>query len=237
MEPQGLALAPPQGSGSRVQTAVWLAFRATLSGDGGQVAHPSPLPPLIPYRPAQPGLNFSLGLSLDYPRISTALSERLVGQTLDLEGKQARVEGVGLSGRGEDLVLAADLAGDLAGRLTILGRPGFDVAGQTLRLDEVGFIFDAANPDQGLIANLFYERIRERIESEVNDLLAERTRGLQDALAANLAQGLPANLVPNLSGLRIADLRIQVGETGLTFNGSAQGAMTLGVAPGGGAKR
>ena len=100
VEPQALALAPPQGSGSRVQTAVWLAFRATLSGDGASVAHPTPLPPLIPYHPAQPGLNFSLGLSLDYPRISTALSERLVGQTMDLDGKQARVEGVGLSGRG-----------------------------------------------------------------------------------------------------------------------------------------
>ena len=102
-----------------------------------------------------------------------------------------------------------------------------------MRLDEVGFVFDAANPDQGLIASLFYDRIRERIESEVNVLLADRTRGLQDAIAANLAQGLPPNLVPNLSGLRIADLRIQIGETGLTFNGSAQGAHD----PGGRARR
>ena len=237
VEPLGLALAPPQGLGSRVQTAVWLAFRATLSGDGGPGANPSPLPPLIPYRPAQPGLNFSLALTLDYPRVSAALRERLAGQTLDLEGRQARVEGVSLSGRGDDLVLAVDLAGDLAGRLTILGRPAFDVASQTLRLDEVGFVYDAANPDQGLIANLFHDRIRQRIESEVNALLAERTRGLQDALASNLAQGLPPSLVPNLRGLRIADLRIQVGDTGLNLSGSAQGAMTLGAAPSAGTTR
>ncbi|MFM1892474.1 MAG: hypothetical protein RLZ44_1551, partial [Pseudomonadota bacterium] len=66
LQPLGLALAPPQGSGSKLQTAVWLAFRAALSGDPAPGAT-TPLPPLVPYRPAQPGLHFALQVELDYP--------------------------------------------------------------------------------------------------------------------------------------------------------------------------
>jgi hypothetical protein len=231
LEPLGLALAPPQGSGARVQTAVWLAFRAAISGDRGSVVAPIPLPPLVPYRPTEPGLKLALGLRLDYPQVSAALSQRLAGETLSLEGREVTLAGLDLSAKGEDLVLAAELTGEVTGRLSVLARPGFDPAGQTLRLEQLGFVFDAADPDQGLIAGLFHDRIRERIESEANALLAERTRGLRDALGARLAEELPPELAPDLSGLRVTDLRIGVRETGLEIAGSVAGPLRLGPSP------
>lgn len=233
VQPLGLALAPPQGSGSRVHTAVWLAFRAALSGDGAPTAAATPLPPLVPYRPAQPGLRFAIGVTIDYPRISSALTDRLAGQTLEIAGKQARIGKVDLTGRGEDLFLTAELSGDLAGRLTLMALPGFDTAAQILRLEEVDFVYDAANPDHGMAASLFYDQIRDRIETQANTLLAERSQGLQDALGANLAKGLPPDLAPDLSNLRITDLKFKVGETGLTLDGSAEGVLTLGRSKGG----
>jgi len=228
LQPLGLALAPPQGAGAQVQTAVWLAFRARLSGDPGSKFAPTPLPPLVPYRPSRPGLQFALELELDHSTVAAALSERLAGQTTDIQGQQARLDGISLSARGEDLVLAAKLSGDLVGRLTIMARPGFDTTAQIFRLEDVEFIFDSLYPDQELIANLFYERIRTRIETAVNSLLAERTKGLHDALTATLASGLPPNLAPDLSNLRIVEVHFRVGDVGLTVHGAADGILKLG---------
>lgn len=230
VEPLGLALAPPQGSGSRVQTAVRLAFRAKLAGDVGPERAPLPLPPLVPYRPMKPGLELALGLDLDYPRLSAVLSERLVGETLAVEGRQVQVAGLNLTAKGEDLVLEVGLEGDIAGRLSVLARPGFDGVAQALRLEELGFVFDAADADLGLMTNLFHERIRARIESEANRLLAERSDGLRDALGALLAKELPSELAPDLSGLRVTALRIGVRETGLALSGSVAGPLRLGTA-------
>jgi hypothetical protein len=228
IQPLRVALAPPQGAGSRVQTTLWLLLRAWLSADPGPTTAPTPLPPLAPHHPSPPGLRFALALELDYPAISAALGERLVGQSADMQGQKARLDGVSLSAKGEDLVLVAELSGDLTGWLTIMARPGFDTATQTLRLKDVDFIFDAADPNQELMANLFYDRIRARIEAEVNSFVAERTKGLQDALMAMLAAGLAPTLAPDLSNLRIAELRFRVGEQGLTLVGTVDGVLKLG---------
>lgn len=228
VQPLGLAMAPPQGAGSRIQTAVWLAFRASLSDEPQRTSAPTtPLPPLVPYRPFRPGLHFALELQLDYSTVSAALSERLAGQTLEVQGQTARLDGVGLSAKGEDLLLAAELSGDLAGTLTIMARPGFDAATQVLRLEDVDFVFDTADTDQELIANLFYDRIRSRIETVANSMLAERTEGLPSALTATLTTGLLPNLAPDLTSLRLADLRFSVGEAGLSISGTAVGVLKV----------
>jgi len=229
VEPLGLALAPPQGTGSRVQIAVWLALRATLSADAGTPRAPIPLPPLVPYRPAQPGLNLALRLQFDYPQVSAVLRERLAGQTLTLEGRRVSLSGLELGAKGEDLVLEAKLTGDVAGRLSLMARPAFDPIAQTLRLEQLDYVFDAADSDQGLIAGLFYDRIRARIESEANALLAERTRGLREALGTTLSKELPPELAPDLSALRVSDLEIAVRGTGLELTGTVAGPLRLGA--------
>jgi len=228
IQPLGLALAPPRGAGSRVQTAVWLALRARFSDDPRPATAPTPLPPLVTYHPSRPGLHFALELELDYPTVSAALSERLAGQSAELQGQTARLGGVSLSAKGGNLVVATEVSGDLAGRLTIRARPRFDTATQALRLEDVDFVFETVDPDHGLMANLFYDRIRARIEAEANTLLAGRSKGLHDALAATLASGLPPNLAPDLSNLSIAELRFSVGEAGLTVAGTADGVLDLG---------
>ena len=109
-----------------------------------------------------------------------------------------------------------------------MARPGFDTASQTLRLEDVDFVFDAVDPDLGLMANLFYDRIRTRIETAANNMLAERNKAIQDTLSDTLAADLPPNLAPDLSNLRIAELRFRVGDAGLTVTGTADGVLKLG---------
>lgn len=88
-------------------------------------------------------------------------------------------------------------------------------------------MFDAEDPDRGLLAGLFDERVRAGIEATANALLAERTRAVQSALAAGLAQALPPILAADLSGLPIAQLQIEPAATGLVLSGWAQGSLNL----------
>jgi hypothetical protein len=227
VQPLGLALAPLHGAGNRVETAVWLAFRGALSSEPPSKTASTPLPPLFPYRPAQPGLRFSLGLELDYARLATALSARTQGQTLEVQGHQIGIDGISLAAQDQDLVLNARLTGDVPGRLTILGRPAFDPASQALKLEQVDFVFDADDLDQAVMAKIFYDRIRAGVESAANALLAERTRGLQAAVETRLVRALPPGLAPYLGGLRIAELSIQPGAAGLSVSGWAQGSLKV----------
>jgi hypothetical protein len=136
-------------------------------------------------------------------------------------------------------VIKAQLAGGAPGRLTIMAMPTWDGATGGLRLTDLGFVFDAEHPDQGLAADLFYERIRSALDQAANDLLQARTGqirdGLQAALARTLGPALPAGAGIDLSGVKLRDLAIEVGDARLRLTGSAGGNLkvALGASPGG----
>ncbi len=230
VQPLGVALAPPRGAEARLETSLWIAARLTLSADASPAGPPVPLPPLVPYRRLEPGLRFALSLNLDYADLSRALANRLAGQSLEIQGRTATLDSLVLRAKGEDLVLEARVGGDLAGQLTLIGRPGFDPESGSLTLDGLDYVFDAEDPEIGLAANLFYNAIRDRIQESANRLLAERTADLGGALNRLIAGALPAAVRPDLSGLRLGVLTFTVGEAGLGIAGAAEGTLSLGLA-------
>ena len=231
VQPLGIALAPPWGAEARLETSLWIAARLILSGDAAPARPPVPLPSLLPYRPLEPGLSFALSLDLDYADLSTALAGRLAGQGFEIQDRVARLDSLALRARGEDLVLEVDLAGDLAGRLTLMGRPGFDPVTGSLTLDDLDYVFGAEDAEIAFAANLFYDAIRDRIQEAANKLLAARTGDLGAALNALLAGALPPAVRADLSGLRLVALSFTLGETGLGIAGAAEGVLGLGVQP------
>jgi hypothetical protein len=231
VRPLGIALAPPLGFDASLKTSLWLAARLTLSEDQALASAPVPLPPLMPYRPVDPGLRFAISVQVDYPRLSEAIAARLVGQSVDVEGRAARLEALVVRSQGEDLVLEATLGGDLSGRLTLMARPGFDPAGQSLTLEGLDYVFDADDAEIGLAANLFYDQIRGRIQETANGLLAERADDLSMSLRGILGDALPAALTPRVSDLRLGSLAITVEATGVRLAGTAEGVLTLGGEP------
>ena len=119
-----------------------------------------------------------------------------------------------------------------------MARPAWDPAAGAVRLTDVAFVFDAEDPDQGLAADLFYERIRSALDGAANDLLQARTGqirdGLQTALARTLGPALPAGAEIDLSAVALRYLSIEVGEAGLRLRGSAGGDLKVSVGPGAG---
>jgi hypothetical protein len=231
--PLGVALAPPMGRGDRLHTALGLALDLRLDAGRPNAAAKRPLPPLQPFLPRGEGVRFDLTLALDYAALGDALGRQLAGRPIEVEGKQVQLQGIGLGAKGGDLVVSAQLTGAAPGRITIMGRPAWDAAAGAVRLTDLGFVFDAEEADQGLAAELFYERIRSALDRASNDLLQARTGqvrdGLQAALAHALGPALPAEAGVNLSGLGLRDLSIEVGEGGLRLRGSAGGHLKVAV--------
>jgi hypothetical protein len=236
--PVGVALAPPSGRGDRLQTALGLALELRLDSPVPKAAAKRPLPPLQQWLPRGGGARFDLALALDYAALGDALGQQLSEQSLEVEGRQVQVAKVGLGTKGGDLVVSARLNGEAPGRLTIMGRPAWDTATGAVRLADLGFVFDADDPEQGLAAGLWYERIQSVLERAANDLLRVRTGkvrdGLQAALTRTLGPALPVGAQVALSDLALRDLKIEIGDAGLRLKGSAGGDLRISVGQGAG---
>ena len=229
--PVAVALGPLEGQGARLSTVLAVSARLTLGSEAGEPASATPLPYLMRYRPISPGLRFELGLELDYGAVSTALASRLVGSETAIEGRAVRIDGVRLFARGDDLVLEADLAGALAGRLSVMSRPGFDAESQSLTLENLDYVLDAEDPAVSMLAGMAYDAIRKRVHDTANALLAERTqaawRSLAESLRAETAVGSADAIQADVSGLRLARLTIIPRETGLAITGEATGTLRM----------
>ncbi|HSQ08244.1 MAG TPA: DUF4403 family protein, partial [Chromatiaceae bacterium] len=163
------------------------------------------------------------------------LSQRLAGRTLAIEGQSVEILDLDLSTRGGDLVLTIRIAGAAPGVLTLMARPGWNVKTSSLHLADLGFVFDADDPDQGLAVSVFYDRIRDALDRAANELLQERASAVRANLQATLDRVLSqADLTGvglDLSGVALRDLRLDVGETGLRVNGVAGGQVRVRARP------
>jgi hypothetical protein len=242
--PLGVALAPPMGRGDRLHTALGLALELRLDAGEAKVAAKRPLPPLQPFLPRGEGVHFDLTLAVDYGALGDALGRQIAGPSFEIQGQEVQVQGVEVGAKAGDLVVRARLAGAAPGVLTIMARPAWgpvgdgeegDSAGE-VRLADLGFVFEAEDPDQGLAVDLFYERIRSALDRAANDLLKARAglirEGLQAALSRILAEALPGGTGAvagiDLSGVGLRDLTIEVGDAGLRLRGSAAGRISVG---------
>ena len=125
-KPLAVALAPPQGQGMRLDTALGLALNLEVQAGDPPPATAIPLPPLQAFLPRGDGVHFDLTLALDYPTLGQALSHRLAGRTFEIEGQALEIRGLDLGTRSGDLVLTIRIAGATPGVLTLMARPGWD---------------------------------------------------------------------------------------------------------------
>jgi len=104
-----------------------------------------------------------------------------------------------------------------------------------LHLADLGFVFDPEDPDQALAVSLFYERIRDALNTAANELLQASAgavrANLQATLDRVLSQADLTGVGRDLAGVALRDLRFGVGETGLRVNGIAGGQVRVRARP------
>jgi hypothetical protein len=233
--PLAVALAPPQGQGARLDTALGLALDLAVHSGPQPAVGNLPLAPLQAFLPRGDGVHFDLPLALDYQTLGQALSRQLTGKTVAVEGQTVEIRRLELGAKDADLVVTVHLAGAAPGVLTLMGRPGWEAKTGSLHLADLGFVFDAEDPDQALAAGVFYERIRDALDQAANALLGEHTGDVRVALEAALGRVLARaelnGVRLDLSGVTLRDLRLEVGTAGLRVIGAAGGQVRVSTEP------
>jgi hypothetical protein len=225
--PLAVALAPARGTGQRLESVLGLILAPRIQVGEPGIQPERPLPPLQVFYPRQGGMTFDLALDLELGALGRHLSERLQGTTMAVEGREVRLERVELAGEGESLKVTADLGGEVAGRIEIWAKPVFDPGSQRLGLRDLEFVYGPEDPNQGLMVNLFYQRIQRAIEEGANELLASRSDAVRDGLARNLERVLPQGLDVDLSGVSIRKLDIAVADSSLRLRGTGVGSVAV----------
>jgi hypothetical protein len=233
--PLAVGLAPPQGQGVSLDSALGLVLDLAVQAGDPPPAGTLPLPPLQAFLPRGEGVHFDLPLALNYQTLGQALSQQLTGKTVAVKGQTVEIRGLELGAKGGDLVVTVQLAGAAPGVLILMARPSWEAKTGSLHLTDLGFVFDAEDPDQALAVGVFYERIRDALELAANGLLREHTGDVRAALQAALGRVLArADLTGvglDLSDVTLRDLRMEVGTAGLRLTGSAGGQVKVRTGP------
>lgn len=225
--PLTIAMAPLFGSGRRLQTILGLAMLPRLEAEAPSQGPLRPLPPLRSFVPRGSSMRFDLALAVDLDRVSELLFSDLVDRDLTLEGRSIRIGPVGLRGEGKDVILTADLEGEVAGRVEIRATTIFDPAAQRFRLADLDFVYDPNDSDLSLMVNLFYLRIKEALTEAANALLDEQVGLLHQGLTEALEGALPKGIELDLTALRLTQLNLEIGADAIRMRGSATGSVTL----------
>jgi len=226
-DPAAIALAPPFGAGQHLKTVLGIALSPRIEIEAPSAPAPRPLPPLGTFFPRSSGMRLDLKLSVELDRFAAHLSADLARRVLTVQGRRIGIGSVTLRGEGKELVVGAEITGEAPGHLEIFATPAFDAESQRLMLTGLDFVYDPEDPDLGLLANLFYQRIQAALEEGANGLLADYSERLQHRLAAALSRSLPEGVDLDISALRLQRLEIAVGYDAIRLLGSAAGSVNL----------
>ena len=225
--PVGIGMAPPQGQGRRLYTAIGLGLQPQLSSSQPAAEPLRPLPPLMLFQPGTPSVRFDIALQRPLAELSAALKRSLAGQSIEVRDQRLVVDDLNLSTDGKRLVLRANISGDMAGILDVRGLPELDPETGGVRFADLDFVFDSKDPDAELVLALFYERIRERLQTLADRALETRMQAAIQGLGAELESMLPAGAEVDLSDLALTALRLDLAGDDIGIHGQARGAVRV----------
>ena len=203
LNPSGIALAPLAGYGDR------------------------PLPPLMPFYPRSTGLNLQLSIDLNYADLNRAISNQLSGEPIEFAGQQAGIEGIELSGQGQEIRVNAQLSGDAAGKLTIKANMIFAPEKQQFFLEDLDYTYVPDDPLLEPQVNLFYGYVRKLLELVANQQLQRRMNQWKQSLLTVFEKITPAHATLDISSLQLRDVQLGMAEDAIRMNGVASGYIML----------
>ncbi len=227
LRPVGASLSPVSGHGNQARVHLGLALFPQLAPPQDNPTPASPLPALRPYYPSHSGLRFELNMNLDYADLSRIITRLLQGREYTLEKRRFGIGSVQLGAADEGLNIRLKLTGQAEGKVDIQAKPGFDTHSQTFQLEELDYVFEPVDDDLYLLANLFYEKIRQALIEGANEILRSELETAGGHLAATLKRIAPADTVVSMDRIHLSRAGISFTDTGLRLSGTAAGAISL----------
>ena len=221
LRPAGVALSPLAGRGDNADARIVLVLYPKLTMGPEPPAARRPLPLLWQYYPRSPGLRVQIALDLDLSTLGRQIAASLEDRPFELNGRQFGVETLLLSAGGQTIQARIQLSGEAAGTAVIRGAVYFSPRTQELRLHELEYAYEPEDSAVALLSELFYERIRQRLEEAANRLLTSRLEKWKQRLSSGIRETLPEEIRFDPLSLRLDSARIQILENTLRLHALA----------------
>jgi hypothetical protein len=193
VEPQAAYVAPLNGSGQSVSTAIGITARPHIVfGD-----RPSPSKrslPKLQVKPTGGGIHIAVEGELPYDEANRRLAKELMAEPYSVAGHEVKVTGVDLYGVGDTLVLQAKLAGDINGTIYFIGELAYDGKQDLLYVRNLDYSLETkytlANVAEWLNHEGFRQRIAEKARWPLGEKLADARTQLERALNRSLGNNV-----------------------------------------------
>ncbi len=227
LNPVAAALSPVRGQQGQGYVHLGLAMYPQISTGEAVQRNQARLPPLQTYYPADSGLSFDLKLAIDYPTLSDRLSTWFERQEYLVEERRFGIRRVQVSAADQGLNIKLQLDGQAEGDVDILAKPGFDPEQKVFVIEELDYVFEPVDDKLYMMANLFYEKIRQSLIDGANQILREQLDGAGERLRGLLQQTAPAGVVADVDSLQLTRAGIDFTPQGLNLTGRIEGVVRL----------
>jgi hypothetical protein len=188
LTPERIAMSPIRATENQVRLAVGVIAGAELIvGPRPEGAPPRPLPPVRVTPAIDQGFHLQLGVEIRFADLVTALQPVLIDKTFGTDNK-VTVKAFSLKGSEGRLVVTLTTVGDFEGELTILAKPVYNPAENSLTFEEVDFDTRDAGwlvtTGSWLFGSGIRGTIKEKLDGAVVEQLAEARRKAAAALAS-----------------------------------------------------
>jgi hypothetical protein len=158
------------------------------------VQPPSSLPALDTTEATGQGVHIALESDLPFKQASEQLARQMAGRKFDTDQGSFEVTAVAVRGAEGRAVIDVDLKGRANGRVSLAGRPVYDSALGTLRVEDLDYTFESRHWIERTAEWLFRSSLRKLLQERANLFLEQSFRGLKDQITLALNRPLASGL-------------------------------------------
>jgi hypothetical protein len=195
LNPEHIRLGPLTSQGKVLIVTPEIQARPAITLGPRPAVAPKPLPNLeLSQAPIQPGFRVKVETDLSFEQATAQLRKQMAGQTFETEKGTFKVVNLSVSGKGERAILEIQLKGKVNGKLHLEGRPVYDEATGTLRLQDLDYTLESRSWITSFGVWLYKSTLRKTLSEKANWIL---DKSLKD-LKAQTQQGMNRSLAPGL---------------------------------------
>jgi len=192
VNPQAVRLSSFNLNGSLLNFSVGLSARPVVT----TVSNPQPLKPLpnlSTYTPAN-GFNIYLDLVENYDHLTNMVNQQVVGQNIQVAGKEFIVDNVKVSGTGKQVVMQIDFKGSNTGTIYLVGTPTYNAATHELSFPDLSFDLQTKawmlKAAKWMFNGKITDVIRQKATYNFSKFIADSKAKLQSQLSRDLGNNI-----------------------------------------------
>ncbi len=206
----GRPVADPAGDGRILLLKPEIQARPMLVLGPAPVLPATALPALDTTTAPGSGVHIALESDLPFLQASEQLGRQLAGRRFETEQGSFEIVSAAVRGSGGRALIEVELKGRANGKVALAGRPVYDAALGTVRVEGLDYTFESRSWIENTAEWLFRSSLRKLLQERANLFLDQSFRGLKDqlqlALNRPLATGL--QLKGTVSDLHLAQVRV-----------------------------